>query len=42
MLFLPDANILIYAKMSGMPEHKAALKWLNTALADTNTTLVAC
>lgn len=42
MLFLPYANILIYAKMSGMPDHKAAIKWLNAALADTNTTLVVC
>lgn len=40
MLYLPDANILIYAKMAGMPEHKAALKWLNAALSDKNTTLL--
>lgn len=42
MLYLPDANILIYAKMSGMPEHQVALKWLNAALVDTNTDLVVC
>ena len=42
MLYLPDANILIYAKMSGMPEHKTSFKWLNSALADTNTTLLVC
>lgn len=42
MLYLPDANILIYAKMSGMPEHKAAIKWLNAALAEKDASLVVC
>lgn len=28
--------------MSGMPEHKAAIKWLNDALADTDATLIVC
>ena len=42
MLYLPDANILIYAKMSGMPQHRVAYAWMNGALADTNATLLIC
>jgi toxin-antitoxin system PIN domain toxin len=42
MLYLPDSNILIYAKMSGMKEHKASLAWLKAALADPDATLLVC
>jgi toxin-antitoxin system PIN domain toxin len=42
MLYLPDINILIYAKMTGMPEHKAALEWLSRTLGDPNSTLLLC
>lgn len=42
MLYLPDSNILIYAKMSGMKEHKASLAWLETTLADPNSTILLC
>lgn len=34
MLYLLDSNILVYAEMDGMPEHKAASVWLTEALAD--------
>ena len=42
MFYLPDINILIYAKMSGMNEHAAAAAWLDEALADPNSTLLLC
>ncbi len=42
MLFLPDINILIYAKMTGMPEHKTAFSWLRNALNDSKTTVLVC
>ncbi|MFZ1700013.1 MAG: TA system VapC family ribonuclease toxin [Pyrinomonadaceae bacterium] len=42
MLYLPDANILIYAKMSGMDEHFAAFDWLEATLADPNSTVLLC
>jgi uncharacterized protein len=32
MTYLLDSNILIYAKMDGMPEHNAAALWLSSAL----------
>lgn len=37
MAYLLDSNILIYAKMDGMPEHRLALEWLTETLADTVT-----
>ncbi len=40
MLYLPDVNILIYAKMSGMPEHKAAHSWLDKTLKDPNSSIL--
>lgn len=40
MLYLLDINILIYAKMSGMPEHKAAHAWLHQTLKDANSSLL--
>ena len=42
MLYLPDINILIYSKMTGMPEHKAAFAWLNSTLNDPNATMLLC
>ena len=42
MLYLPDSNILIYAKMSGMPEHGVAFDWLDAALNDPNSVTVLC
>ncbi|MBC7901681.1 MAG: PIN domain-containing protein [Saprospiraceae bacterium] len=42
MLYLPDSNILIYAKMTGMEEHKAAFAWLNTILNDADSTIIVC
>lgn len=42
MLYLPDSNILIYAKMAGMSEHTDAREWLTTTLNDPNSTLLVC
>ena len=42
MLYLPDSNILIYAKMTGMAEHNAAFNWLNTILNDSDSTIIFC
>lgn len=42
MLYLPDINILIYAKMAGTPEHANALAWLNEVQNDRTTTVLLC
>lgn len=42
MLYLPDSNILIYAKMASMSEHETAHEWLTTALNDPDSTLLVC
>lgn len=42
MLYLPDINILIYAKMSGMDEHAAAREWLTSTLNDQVSSLLVC
>ena len=42
MLYLPDVNILVYAKMEGVPEHPAAAAWLEGTLADPGSTLLLC
>lgn len=34
MIYLLDSNILIYARMNGMPEHLLASSWLSETLAD--------
>lgn len=34
MDYLLDSNVLLYAKMSAMPEHSAAAKWLEEAVSD--------
>ena len=40
MLYLLDSNILVYAEMDGMPEHRRASKWMIEALADAATTIL--
>lgn len=42
MLYLPDSNILIYAKMASMSEHEDAWKWLGSTLNDRNSTILVC
>jgi toxin-antitoxin system PIN domain toxin len=42
MDYLLDSNILLYAKMDAMLEHKRALKWLQDAVSDGNNTLHIC
>jgi toxin-antitoxin system PIN domain toxin len=42
MLYLPDSNVLIYTKMAGMIEHRAALAWFTDTLNDNNSTLLLC
>lgn len=42
MLYLPDSNILIYAKMTGMTEHKPAFAWLKVTLNDPNSIILVC
>jgi toxin-antitoxin system PIN domain toxin len=42
MLYLLDSNILIYAKMTAMPEHPAAFLWLDKAMADTTVSMMIC
>ena len=42
MLYLPDSNILIYAKMASMAEHTRAHDWLVAALNDPETMLLLC
>lgn len=42
MLYLPDSNILIYAKMASMGEHVDARAWLTANLNDSGSTLLIC
>ena len=42
MLYLPDSNVLIYAKMASMNEHIEAREWLLAALNDPDSTLLVC
>ena len=42
MLYLPDSNILIYAKMSGTPEHMVGFEWLDATLKDSSSTVLLC
>lgn len=42
MLYLPDVNILIYAKMASMSEHKDARDWLISTLDDAGSTVLVC
>ncbi len=42
MDYLLDSNILLYAKMDAMPEHKIVSKWLEATVSDRNNTLHIC
>lgn len=42
MDYLLDSNILLYAKIDAMPEHKIVSKWLEEAVLDQNNTLNIC
>ena len=42
MNYLLDSNILLYAKMSLMPEHLLVSKWLEDAVLDQNNTINIC
>ncbi len=42
MNYLLDSNILLYAKMDAMPEHKIVSKWLEKTVSDRNNTLHVC
>lgn len=42
MLYLPDVNILVYAKMKGVTEHTAAVEWLEETLGDAGSTILLC
>jgi uncharacterized protein len=42
MDYLLDSNILLYAKMDAMPEHKIVSKWLQATVSDRNNTLHIC
>ncbi|CAN5458636.1 hypothetical protein BH10ACI3_BH10ACI3_01370 [soil metagenome] len=40
MLYLLDSNILIYAKLDGMAEHKKTSRWLTDAVNDRETQII--
>ncbi len=42
MDYLLDSNILIYAQMNAVPEHRIVSKWLEAAVSDQNNTLHIC
>lgn len=42
MDYLLDSNILLYAKMNAMAEHKIVSKWLEDTVSDRNNTLSIC
>ena len=42
MDYLLDSNILLYAKMNAMSEHKIVAKWLETTVSERNNTLHIC
>ena len=42
MLYLLDSNILLYSKIEGAPEHRAASLWLTKTLADVNNSILLC
>jgi toxin-antitoxin system PIN domain toxin len=42
MDYLLDSNILLYAKMDAMPEHKIVSKWLEKTVSDRHNTLHVC
>lgn len=42
MDYLLDSNILLYAVMDAMPEHKIVSRWLEETVSDRNNTLHVC
>ena len=42
MLYLLDTNILVYAKMAGMPEHRRVSAWLAEAVSDAMSEILVC
>ena len=42
MLYVLDSNILIYAKMDAMPEHRIVSRWLESALSGNDHSIVIC
>ena len=42
MNYLLDSNILLYAKMDSMPEHKTVAKWLEKTVKNQSNTLNVC
>jgi uncharacterized protein len=42
MIYLLDSNILLYAKMDAMPEHKTISAWLIAALTNKDMTVALC
>lgn len=42
MLYLLDTNILVYAKMKGMPEHPTVSAWLAETVADPVSEILVC
>lgn len=42
MLYLLDTNILVYAKMEGMPEHLQVSSWLADAVANPVAEILLC
>lgn len=42
MDYLLDSNILLYAKMNVMPEHKVISKWLEETVSDRNNAISIC
>lgn len=42
MDYLLDSNILLYAKMDSMPEHKVISKWLEETVSDRNNVISIC
>ncbi len=42
MLYLPDVNLFVYAKMKGVAEHAAAVAWLQGTLDDPSSSILCC
>jgi len=42
MDYLLDSNVLLYAKMDSMPEHKIISKWLEEIVSNQNNTVGIC
>jgi toxin-antitoxin system PIN domain toxin len=42
MLYLLDTNVLVYAKMKGMPEHPKVSRWLADTVADPVSEILVC